>query len=88
VLPNQPAVMPTGDYQQYMPKFTEEGDVTAEEHIEAFYSYAENLNIEDVDVWTRVFVQSLDGHARKWFKELPVGFVAEIEELDDVFLKH
>jgi hypothetical protein len=39
--------------------------VTVEEHIEAFYSYAENLNIEEEDVWTRVFVQSLDGHARK-----------------------
>jgi hypothetical protein len=88
VLQNPPAAMPTGDYQKYMPKFTGEGDVTAEEHIEAFYSYAENLNIEDVDVWTRVFVQSLDGHARKWFKELPAGSIAGIEELDDIFLKH
>jgi hypothetical protein len=42
--------MPTGDYQKYMPKFTGEGVVTVEEHIEAFYSYAENLNIEDADV--------------------------------------
>jgi hypothetical protein len=33
-----------------MPKFTGEGDVTAEEHIEAFYSYVENLNIEEEDV--------------------------------------
>jgi hypothetical protein len=41
-----------------MPKFTSEGDVTAEEHIEAFYSYAENLNIEEEDVWTRVFVKA------------------------------
>jgi hypothetical protein len=56
VLPNAPATMSTGDYQKYMPKFTGEGDVTAEEHIEAFYSYAENLNIEDVNGWTRVFV--------------------------------
>ena len=43
-----------------MPKFTGEGDFTTEEHLEAFYSYAENINIEQ-DVWTRVFVQSLDG---------------------------
>jgi hypothetical protein len=76
VLPNQPAAMPTGDYQKYMPKFIGEGDVAAEEHIEYFYSYAENLNIEDVDFWTRDFVQSLDGHARKWFKELLVGSIA------------
>ena len=80
--------MPTGDYQKYMPKFTGEGDATAEEHVEAFYSYAENLNIEQDDVWTRVFVQSLDGHARKWFKELPAGSVDGIEQLDEVFLRH
>ena len=88
VLPNQPPAMPTSDYQKYMPKFTGEGDVTAKEHIEAFYSYAENLNIEDVDFWTRFFVQSLDGHARKWFNELPTGSIDGIEELDDMFLKH
>jgi hypothetical protein len=88
ILPNPVSAMPTGDYQKYMPKFTGEGDVTVEEHIEAFYSYAENLNIEEEDVWTRVFVQSLDGHARKWFKELPAGSIAGIEQLDDVFLKH
>jgi hypothetical protein len=56
VLQNPPPAMPTGDYQKYMPKFIGEGDVTAEEHIESFYSYVENLNIEYVDVWTRVFV--------------------------------
>ena len=88
VLPNPLNAMPTGDYQKYMPKFTGEGDITAEEHIEAFYSYAENLNIEEEDVWTRVFVQSLDGHARKWFKDLPAGSIDGIEQLDDVFLKH
>ena len=53
--------MPIGDYLKYMPKFTGEGDFTAEEHLEDFYSYAENINIEQEDVWTRVFVQSLDG---------------------------
>lgn len=32
-----------------------------------------------------MFVQSLDGHAKKWFKELPAGSIAGIEELDDIF---
>ena len=70
-----------------MPKFTREADFTAEEHLEAFYSYAENINIEQEDVWTRVFVQSLYGQDRKWFKELPARSVG-IEALDDIFLKH
>jgi hypothetical protein len=80
--------MPTGDYQKYMPKFTGAGEYTAEEHIEAFYAYAENINISEEDVWTRVFVQSLDGQARKWFKELPTNSITGIEQLDEVFLKH
>jgi hypothetical protein len=71
-----------------MPKFTGEGDVIVEEHIKAFYSYAKNLNIEEEDVWTRFFVQSLDEHGRKWFKELPVGSIDGIEQLDDIFFKH
>jgi len=36
----------------------------------------------------RVFVQSLDGEARKWFRELTPRSIADIEALDDVFLKH
>ena len=61
VLPNPLAAMPTGDYLKYIPKFIGEGDFTAEGHLESFYNYAENINIEQEDVWTRVFVQSLDG---------------------------
>ena len=32
-----------------------------------------------------VFMQSLDGQARKWFKELHVGSIAGIKALDDIF---
>ncbi len=53
--------MPTGEHQKYMPKFTGTEGVTSEEHLESFYSYVDNLDISEVDVWMRVFVQSLDG---------------------------
>ena len=45
-LPNPLSSMPTRDYLKYMPKFIGEGDFIAEEHLEAFYSYAKNINIE------------------------------------------
>jgi hypothetical protein len=80
--------MPTGDYQKYMPKFIGVWEYIVEEHIEAFYAYAENINISEEDVWTRVFVQSLDGQARKWFKELPSNSITGIEKLYEVFLKN
>jgi len=80
--------MPVGDYQKYMPKFTSAEGVSAKEHLESFYSYADNLDINEDDVWMRFFVQSLDGEARKWFRELTPRSIADIEALDDVFLKH
>jgi hypothetical protein len=87
VLPQPMNSLPTGDYLKYMPKFTGEEDITAEEHLAAFYSYADNLNIENEDVWMRVFVQSLNGEVRKWFRGLTPGSIFGIEALDDVFLR-
>jgi hypothetical protein len=50
ILPQPMNPFPAGDYLQYMPKFTREGDITAEEHLAAFYSYEDNLNIGNEDV--------------------------------------
>jgi hypothetical protein len=37
--------------------------------------------------WMRVFVQSLDGEVRKWFRGLMSGSIVGIEALDEVFLR-
>ena len=66
--PNPLSTMRIGYYLKYMPKFIGEGDFTVEEQLESLYNYAKNINIEQEDVWNRVFVQSLDGQVRKWFK--------------------
>ena len=42
--------MPAGDYQEFMPKFTGAEGVTAEEYLESFSSYADNLDINEEDV--------------------------------------
>jgi hypothetical protein len=73
--------LPPGDDLKYMPKFTEEEDVKAEEHLVSFYSYVDNQNIENEDVWMRVFIQSLFGEARKWFRGLALGSITGIEAL-------
>jgi hypothetical protein len=36
----------------------------------------------------RIFVHSLDGEARKWFRALAPGYIDGIEYLDDAFLRH
>ena len=71
VLPQPLNALSGGDYLNYIPRFNGQGDVTPEEHWNTYLSYADNQNFENEDVWMRVFVQSLDGEVRKWFRELP-----------------
>jgi len=59
--------LPTAYYMKYLSRYNGEGDVTAEEHLVSFYSFADNFNIEYADVWMILFVQILDGQVRKWF---------------------
>jgi hypothetical protein len=68
--------LPVDGYLKQLPKFTGEGDITAEEHLKSFYSYTNNHAIENEDVWMRIFVHSLDGEARKWFRALPLDLLS------------
>jgi hypothetical protein len=79
--------LPATDYMKYLPRYNGEGDVTAEEHLVAFYNFADNFNIDYADVWMRLFVQSLDGEVRKWFQGLPPASIADIDALDEAFIK-
>jgi hypothetical protein len=88
VLPQPLSALPADGYLKQLPKFTGEGDITAEEHLAAFYSYADNYVIVIEDVWMRIFVHSLDGEARKWFRDFPPGSIDGIEALDEAFLKN
>ena len=57
VLPQPLHPLPQGYYLKYLPKYIGEGEgVSTEEHLVAFYSYAENQDIEHEDVWSRLFV--------------------------------
>lgn len=86
-LPRKLNSLPAGDYQKYLPKYTGEGEVTIEEHLAAFYSFAYNHNVENQDLWMRLLVQSLDDEPRKWFNGFSLNSIIGIEVLDDVFLK-
>jgi hypothetical protein len=88
VVPQPMNSLPIRYYLKYMPKFTREEDIIAKEHLVALYRYVDNLNIENEDVWMRVFVQSLDGEHRKCFISLSPGSIVGIKSLDDSFLIH
>jgi hypothetical protein len=75
--------IPTTNYMKYFPIYNGEGDVIAEEHLAAFYVFGDNFNIDYADVWMRLFVQSLDGEVRKWFRDLPPASIIDIDGLDE-----
>jgi hypothetical protein len=87
LLPQPLNALPADGYLKQLPKFTGEGDITAEEHLEAFYSFTDDHVIMHADVWMRIFVHSLEGEARKWFRALPPGSINGIEALDNAFLR-
>jgi len=66
-LPQQLNPMPR-EYLKKFPQFSEEDEQRTEKHIAVFCNFVENINVEHLDVFLRLFVQSLDGEARKWFK--------------------
>lgn len=70
-----------------MPRFIGEDDISAQKHIDSFYPFAKNLSVENLDVILRLFVQSLDGEAKKWFKTLPNDSINTWEEMENAFIK-
>ena len=73
------------DYLKLLPRFTGEDSTSAQRHIENFCALAENVNVEHLDVVLRLFAQSLDGEARKWFKFLVNNAVTTWEEMENFF---
>jgi hypothetical protein len=48
--------LPNIYYMKYLPRYNGGGEVTTEEHLVAFYNFADNFNIDYADVWMRLFV--------------------------------
>ena len=50
-----------------------------------FFTFAGNLNVEHLGVVMRLFVQSLDGEAKKWFKGLLDNSINTWEGMENRF---
>jgi hypothetical protein len=72
---------------KYLPRFNGEGEVTAEEHLTSFYSFADNFNVEHTYVWMRLFVQEFGWGGKEVVQGLPANSIVDIDALDEAFLK-
>lgn len=75
------------DYLKTLPCFSGEYEQTIKNHVVVFCNFVESLKVEHLDVVLRLFVQSLDGEARKCFKGLPNNTIPSWEEMECVFIQ-
>ena len=73
------------NYLKLLPRYDAEKRIKADEHLDAFQNYMDDLNIQHEDVYLRLFVQSLEGEPRKSFRNLAVGSIAMWQALESWF---
>ncbi len=83
VLPQNIDAFPHG-YLEHLPKYNREIGSSIEDYLQAFLDFANNMNIEQENVYMRSFVQSLEENVRTWFKQLPTNSIRYLEELTNI----
>jgi len=84
-LPANPRAMPP-DYQTKISYFDGTGTYTARKHTKKMQDYFENYEIDDDGVRMKIFVQSLTGDVRPWFRSLQANSIADPEALYQAFI--
>ena len=74
------------DYQGKITYFDGTSTYTALQHTKKTQDYFENYEIDDDDVRMKIFVQSLTGEVRTWFKALAANSIADSGALYQSFL--
>lgn len=74
-------------YLKVLPKLNGENGITAEDNFTTFQDCPDNFDVEEDDVFSRMFAHSLEGEARKWFRNLPNNSITYWGQLHEKFLK-
>ena len=80
-----PGPMPQ-DYQSKISYFDGTGSYPALQHTKKMQDCFENYEIDDDGVRMKIFVQSLTGDVRSWFRSLPANSLADPEALYQTFV--
>ena len=86
-----PLALPQGlndmpqDYLKLLPRFIREDSTFVQRNIENLCAFAKKVNVEHLDVVLRLFIQSLDREARKWFKYISNNTITTWEEMENLF---
>jgi hypothetical protein len=75
------------NYINNLPRFDGENEkFTAEKHIQNLEDFLDLYEVEEDDVYIRMFALSLGGKVKDWFKNLPVASIRNFDQFMQVFL--
>jgi hypothetical protein len=85
ILPAQLHDLPQ-NYSQRIRLYDVEGSVSAQRHLDWFNDFVDLEEVDYADAKMRLFVQSLSGDVRKWFKSLPPMSIRDFTAFETSFL--
>jgi hypothetical protein len=75
------------NYNNNLPRFDgEKANITAEKHIQRFEDFLDLYEVEDDDVYIRMFSLYLQGKVKNWFKNLTAASINNFRQFVQVFL--
>jgi hypothetical protein len=76
-------------YENWLPRFTGNDGVIAENHMDNFWAFFQLHTISDdaEDLAMKLFSATLHGNARKWYDNLLDASITSMDQLEETFLK-
>jgi hypothetical protein len=75
------------NYSNNLPRFDGENvKITAEKHIQSLEDFLDLFEVEDDDVYIKMFALSLQGKVKNWFESLPAASINNFHQFTQVFL--
>jgi hypothetical protein len=84
-----PNIVPAIDvWGDDLPWFREKDEDNPAHHVIKFHQHMDQLSIHHEDVLMKMFMYSLEGYARQWYKTFPASSIFSLKEFHDVFYSH
>jgi hypothetical protein len=81
-----PNVVPTVDeWGDYLPRFRGDDHDHPAQHLIDFHQYMDQQDIHHEDVLMKMFMYSLEGDARQWYRSLPISIISSLKDFHVVF---